>query len=568
MSAPPPSPESRTARLLELGAAGAWALAIIAIGLPHAIWRHFHVDEMQVAYNAALWGAHGLDSYANYAAPFMVPLAWIAGLLDTSAAMLLAMRTAFFALFLFILVAIALAQPYFRSRAGKLAVLAGATLFHPLWQHGFEIRHDIFLVAGSIVLYGLAQQIAGRRRAAPWAMAAAGAAAAAMQLSALKGFLYAVPFGGAVLIAALQLRWPEPWRRRLEPLAWFAGGAAVTAAACLALLAATGHLDEYAAVLGGFLRPGEQPYEFSATGELVRVALDSPIVYGAALLFLVLVAASAVRLRGRIPARTALTAGFLLWQLAALAINPVPFPYNFIHLAPFAFLAALDVASRIRIDAAPARAVAVATALAAAALLFGRAWLHDPYMTRTNEAQLSYIRAAELMTDPASDTVLDGVGMVLSRRPPDRDWMLHSLWIADYRAGRRTSFTSMMLERPSPVVIGNYRWGWLPARDLDVLHQRYIRLYPELYVLGSAPTGPSGRFSIHKGGRYIIRPRDRSAPSVDGQPVAGPRELTAGEHRYDGAGPGGLLVHWLGPTLDEPPAVLPLDPPGRMFTNE
>jgi hypothetical protein len=497
----------------------------------------------------------------------MVPLAWIAGHLETSAAMLLALRVSFFALFLFVLVAIALGQPYFRGRAGKLATLAGVTLFHPLWEHGFEIRHDVILLAGSIVLYGLGQQVVARGRAAPWAMAAAGAAAAAMQLGAFKGFLYAVPFGGILLLTALRLHWPSPWKRRLEPIAWFAGGALATAAACLLLLVATGHLDEYGAVLGGFLRGGEQPYEFSPAGQLVRVALHSPLVYGAAIVFVALVAIDAVHLRGRVPGRTALTAAFLVWQLAALALNPVPFPYNFVHLAPFAYLAALDVLARVHVDRA--RSVAVAAALSAAALLFARAWLHEPYLTRTNEAQLSYIRAAELMTDPARDTVLDGVGMVLSRRPPDRDWMVHSLWLDAYRAGLRSSFADMMLERPSPVVIGNYRWGWLTGRDLAVLNQRYVRLAPELYVLGSAPAGPAGPFAIHYPGRYLVRAAGGSGQlRVDGQPVGGPLQLAAGPHRYDGAGPRGILVHWLGPILDEPPTLLPLDPPGRMFTNE
>jgi hypothetical protein len=192
-------------------------------------------------------------------------------------------------------------------------------------------------------------------------------------------------------------------------------------------------------------------------------------------------------------------------------------------------------------------------------------------MTRTNEAQLSYIGAAEAMTDPARDTVLDGVGLVLTRRPPDRDWMLHSLWMGDYRAGRRTGFGDMMRARPSPVVLGNYRWGWLPDRDLAVLHERYVALYPELYVLGSAPTGAAGEFTIHYAGRYIVEPKPpggAAALRVDGQPLGGGAlELGAGTHRYDGAGAAGIVVYWLGPA-GQRPIVLPLVPAARMFTNE
>ena len=580
-SGPPHEPDAR-ARLLRMSALGLWIVGMVAFGLPHAIWRHFHVNEIQIAYNIALWGVHDLDGYSNYAAPFMVPLAWLVGLLDTTASMLLVMRVAFFLLFLFNLIAIATAQPYFRSRAGFLAVLAGITLFHPFWEHGFEIRHDVLLVTGSILLYGIAQRIVRRGEAEPWLLAAAGAVAAAMQINASKGFLYGVPFSGVVLLAALMPRWrdrSEGQRSRaggklIGPLLWFAAGALVSIAACIGLLAAAGRLDDFGAAMAGIFSAGESSYRFSPTRELVRVALDAPLVYGPAMLFLVLVAVDAVRLRLRISGVTAVTAAFLLWNLVALYINPVPFPYNFIHITPFVFLAALDVLARIDIAAPRARSIAVAVALAAAALLFGRSWFHSPYMTRTNEAQLSYIAAAEAMTDPARDTVLDGVGLVLSRRPPHADWMLHSLLMPAYRDGQRASFTEMMFAHPSPVVIGNYRWGWLPRADLAVLHRRYIRLYPELFVLGSDIAGADGELTIHYPGRYLIRSRSASAPParlrVDGTPVAAPAvvELATGVHRYDGADPAGVIVHWIGPTLDEPPRVLPLEPQGMMFTNE
>jgi hypothetical protein len=576
-------PDERRARLIRLGALGLWFVGMVAYGLPHAIWRHFHVDEIQIAYNVALWGVHRLDGYANYAAPFMVPLAWMIGGLSTTAAMLLVLRVAFFVVFMVNLIAIAVAQPYFRSRAGVLCVLAGVTLLHPFWEHGFEIRHDVLLVTGSILLYGIAQRVVRRRDAEPWVLLAAGAIAAAMLLNAYKGVVYCVPFSGVVLLAAVAPRWREGRARAgsalarvrslARPLAWFAAGAAASVIISLGLLAVAGHLDEFGATMSRF-SGGERPYRFSPGGELVRVALDSPLVYGAAILFAVLVAIDLVRQRLRIAGATALTAAFLAWNVAALFINPVPFPYNFIHITPFVFLAALDVLARIHIEAPRARRIAVAVALSAAALLFGRSWRTEPYMTRTNEAQLSYIRAAEAMTDPARDTVLDGVGLVLSRRPPHPDWMLHSLWMPAYRAGRRTSFAEMMIEHPSPVVIGSYRWGWLPSRDLAVLHERYVRLYPELFVLGSAVAGPAGEFAIHYPGRYFVHPADGKGPlaalRVDGATLAAPAALSLapGLHRYSGAGQAGILVHWLGPTLDGPPAVLPLLPEGMMFTNE
>jgi hypothetical protein len=73
-------------RRLQFVLLGLWGVVVLAVGLPMVIARHFHADEIQVAYNIALWGVHDFPEASNYASPYMVPLVWLIGGLDTGAA--------------------------------------------------------------------------------------------------------------------------------------------------------------------------------------------------------------------------------------------------------------------------------------------------------------------------------------------------------------------------------------------------------------------------------------------------------------------------------------------------
>lgn len=559
---------------------GVWLALIAAVGLPLVLERHFHVDEIQIAYNIALWGVHHDPGASNYAQAFMVPLAWLVGRLDSSSSMLLALRMVFFALFLGGIVAMAELQPYFRGRGQRLVVLFAATLFFPLWHYGYEIRHDSLIALGAILMFGLTQTAVRREGVASWRLVAlAGAATGAILMMGAKAFMFAIPYGGLFLAVALvraRAAAPRPgpggMRRRLLTLAAFFGGLVVSIGLSMALLAQGGTLGLYLGLLGGRGGLG-QPYTFSPTRPLFDLAAGSPLVFGGAAVFLAVLAVSAARSRGRVPLRSAVTAAYLVWPVAVLYINPLPFSYNFVHIAPFVFMAGLDLAARVRLADAGSARVVVAGVLVASALLFARDVQSDPYTSSSNRTQLSYMAGAEALTDPARDTVLDGAGLVLSRRPPGDDWMLHSLFMADYRAGRRESFAQMMIEHPSPVVITNYRWGWLSAHDLDVLHQRYIKLARDFYVLGRRVKSAAGQFAIYHAGRYLVRDGDGSQPvgiSIDGAALDGTGlvELAVGTHRFSGADEDGLLEYWVGPHLESPPMLIPPRPGHRLFLNQ
>ena len=89
-----PGPSSPARRALLLAAVGVWLIGMTAIGLPRAVSRHFHIDEVQVAYNIALSSVHGIPDYCNGIVPVVVPLGWLVSAFHSTAAMLIALSAA------------------------------------------------------------------------------------------------------------------------------------------------------------------------------------------------------------------------------------------------------------------------------------------------------------------------------------------------------------------------------------------------------------------------------------------------------------------------------------------
>jgi hypothetical protein len=206
-------------------------------------------------------------------------------------------------------------------------------------------------------------------------------------------------------------------------------------------------------------------------------------------------------------------------------------------------------------------------------LVFMRAWLTDPFLTRTNVGQLSYIDAAEALTGP-DDTVLDGAGLVLTRRPPDKYWMIHSQFLAEYYRGRRTSFAEIIASRTSPVILDNYRWTWLTRHDRSARDAWYVRVAPRLFVLGQHLAPGAGEIVIHYSGRYRVTGADpiHESARIDGNllPVDGVVQLRTGAHAYEAVGAKGADLLWMGPKLgaDEALRISSLGPGEQFFTNE
>lgn len=548
-------PALATAALL-----AAWLGVVQSLLVPLALTRQVHIDESQVAFNAALLGWHGLPELMNFRAPFVVPLSWIAARGGEAWPRLLEMRVVFLVLFLLNLALVALVSPRLRGAAARAAALLAITLVEPFWRHGFEIRHDVLQLALSLGLYGLALRTAAGRGGGR-EFAAAGLLCALMQVNSFKSFLVWMP-GLALLFVAQRIardRWFA--RRHLVGLTLgFAGGLA----ASLGLLASAGIAGDYLRQHLAFGNYAGAAERFAIGDRLLHLLGEVPHLAGLALVSLGWCVAVLRRGGWRAEAASLVTAGWLVIELLALHLNPVPFPYNLLHFIPFLFLAAID-GMGLLLGALPGwRRPLLAGFAAATVLAFHLSWTHEGIGRMPARGQRQHVESAEALTSE-SDPVLDGAGLVISRPPPGRQWMLHSLTKAAYRRGELTTFRELLAQDPAPVLLTNYRWQWLDRGDRRFIGDRYLRLAPRLLVLGGLGESPSGEFTIWRAGRYLIRQiAPGPSPTLDGIPLASEavRTLAAGHHAWHGSG---ITWHWLGPRLADPPSAPTTLPNGDLF---
>lgn len=510
--------DPRRERLLSLLGFALVLAAVVGVGLPYALARHFHVDEVQLIANTSAIARGARTEYLNYITPYSAAMSWfVRGL--SSVAVYVVMRASLFALFVAILLLLAISQPHFTTPARRAFVLALAAVDYPLWSHGFELRHDVVGVAGLVALLAIAHR-ASRSRL----LFVAGLVAGTMALHSAKSLVFSLPALMVILFVA---------RPSLRAIGAVALGV-VTAIATMALvLAAAGVFRRYLALNLGFVSFVAAAQRFSPVPLLRHLAMVAPLTIGLALFALVTTGRDVARRTLTLRSTPVITHAFLLIAIAGVLINPTPFTYNVLYVAPFLVASSIEALSRL-----PRAASAIA--LLASAALFARNMMVQPQAIATNEAQLSIVRAAEALTSP-SDPVLDGAGLVVTRDPPAADWILHSVLRAAYAAGQRESFAAIMRRDAPPVVIVNYRWMWLRPEDWETLHGMYVAIAPHVHVLGGISR--EGNLRIDRAGRYVLE-------------CNGARrivELPRGDHPRGCEGP--TAYYWIGPNLIELPRV-------------
>lgn len=516
--------------------------------------RIFQVDEIQNVFTARLLAKHLQNRYSAYASLiFFGPMMWLGGSIDRSALLLRSERLLFFALFwVNIGLIVHCAGIRLRSRRGLLALIIAATIA-PFWDYGFEIRHDNALLTTILIAWSAARPLGeGTRRKVFLAafMAVVG------QFIAFKSFVYLVPI---VVYAIVSASVEE--RRPLWPTLAHAAAGAIVAGACGAAI----HLLE--GTWGLFIsssfaleKSAVQTTRFSALPTLSRLVPESPLLLAAVF---VVVALAARRFR---PGRAALGRDSLMPEvfllacaIAALVINPTPFPYNLVLLTPQATVLVLR-----RLPDALARwstGHAWQAALSIAFLLHLSWWLlvTKRHLSMSNARQITLMTAAEEMTDPQRDAVFDGSGLVTTRHPPRYHWLIHSLSIGFFRSGQWESIRSQLARGETPVIIPNYRVAALPADDLRFIEAHYVPLAGDFWVAG-ARLGPGNHEwdCIVPGRYYVTWPVGSGGISVDGRPLARPGSvvLTRGPHAVNAGSVGGWVV-WLGPHLNTPPRLGP-----------
>jgi hypothetical protein len=541
----PPRQQPSGGRAPLLIGVGLWSVALLAVGFPLAMHRHFQVDEFHNLYNASLLFRWATLEAAVHPEVFQVALGYLTRHLSHASDVLLTFRAVFFLFFALNLLLLGWAQPYFGSWHQRLLALLGASLLVPLWEYGFEIRHDVLFLTGMLVLFMLLQRAVTRQAMTRWLAVGAGATLLWLFISAHKAPAYLLPLGGLLLWVGSDLyAGSSRWRRLLAVSGWTAAGFVAAAALVTLLLWATGTLRVVVAGIAHFV------------GHLEGIPRESPQLSLAsffrphpALMLLipahVILAVRGVMAAGRKGWRpSSITLVFLLVSTAVLFANPRPFPYNLLHFAPFVYLAALDVAAHLKGNSRVTAALALL--VLTGALGMGWALQTRPYLRFPNSFQLGYIRAAEEMT-AAGEPVLDGVGMVVTRPPVDRFWMLHSSFMHSYRAGLRTPIEEIVARAAPPVVLVNYRLGWIHGEDMAALRRHYVELEPSFLVLGGALPEGETTFEIARRGSYVVHV---GAPmTIAGRPVADGQviELDRGAHAVAGLTEEGLF-RWAGPS--------------------
>lgn len=521
-----------------------------------AVHRIYQVDECQNGFMARIIGTGQSDRFFTNAPLWLMgPLAWLARSARASADLWMWSRLIFLGLFWLNLTLMALVTgARIRSRRGIFILLMAATLA-PLWDYGFEIRHDNLILLGLLLMWWLG-------RTHPRGLSSyflLGLLAVLLQFVAFKAFLFVLPLSAAFLL----FPHPEHRQTRLRLGTFWILGALTAFLLCRAAYGLSGLWPAY---LAGF------QVGVSASGAVDRfgpwLALQRPLSQTPLLLAAVAAALIAFgRELGR-DWRSTLrwdshTPECLLFlgTLGLLLVNPTPFPYNLVNLIPFGFILAcrfLDPLIDKILEKPQDSALAIGILVFTHVVPFSLAtWRHVSW---DNGRQEFIMSLAEEFTDPAKDRVYDAVGLVPSRSSINFRWFLHTLNIQSFTDGKAASVSQMLEAQPAAVLIPNYRTGWLLASDWNFIQQHYVPLSDDFWVLGRALPAGGGPYTVIHPGRYLVmgqrggKFQPLSDIRVDKRILTSTTvELGLGTHELEGPADTVLAIVWLGPKLDQLP---------------
>jgi hypothetical protein len=543
---------------------------LLGLSVHLAITRIYQVDECMELVVTRILATGQAKTYSGSIGLLLFPLSWAVHGATRSVDYFISARLVMVALFWLNLILIAVATgERLLSRRGMVALFGAATLA-PLWDYGFEVRHDNLLLTGLLLIWCVVRV----RPKGPPSYLVAGALAVALQFTAYKAFVYVIPLSLAVLLFPPPGHQAPRWKLALS---WIVGALGILIALRLVYGAyATESLDANRTNLQFVSKVAAGGNRFGPGLALGRLPGQTPLLLTLVASGLV---ALAMELRRRGKAALAWDsilpeALLLVVAFVALLVNPTPFPYNLLHLVPFAFLFAFRHASalfrEVRDNPAllpVAGAVLVFVHLAPFCVATQRHW------NWPNSRQTCLMHLAEDLTDRTTDPVFDGVGMVLTRPLVDPRLLLHSLYSENMLKGIGPQVRDLLAARPAAVFIPNYRTDWLPAGDQDAFREMYVAVADDFWVLGKVLPAGGGTFQIFHAGRYRISSLQSSdlaaegsdslgrkaAPSnegsftatLDGAAVSSrPVELTVGKHRIECKAGWQPAVVWVGPKLD------------------
>jgi hypothetical protein len=394
-----------------------------------------------------------------------------------------------------------------------------------------------------------------------------------MQFLAFKAFIFAVPLS----LAFLAFPPPGHGSSRLRLALVWAAGAVAAFLLCRLAYGMSGLWPVFLAVQGQGIKVSEASgTRFNPWLSLIRPVTQTPLLLAVVTAALGSALESLRRKDGLLPGWSGLLPECCLFlgTLGVLLVNPTPFPYNLVNVIPFAFLLAFRFIDPLLSDLFGSPGLAFLTG---GILLFSHlvpfataTWRHTEW---TNDRQELLMQTAEALTDPARDQVYDGIGMVPTRQSIHFNWYLHSLNIQSFLNGKDPSVAQMLKARPAAVIILSYRTDWLSGIDATFVHDHYLPLADDFWVLGQILPPGGGSFGLMHAGRYQLlanragQVRPLTSASIDGRPLTGSiAELGLGAHDLRCPPQDRPVYVWVGPKLDQVPGL----PPGnhqRLFVN-
>lgn len=567
---PPPSgvPSGgglRFARVVALALGISVVAALGCFSLWLAAMRIYQVDECMEVYVARIL-ATGNIAVAGHVTLFQVILSFFLHGPARSADLIATARLLMVLLFWtnWILMALATGEKLFSPR--WFFALIGAATLAPLWDYGFEVRHDNLLLMGVLLIWGVVRFQPPRLSSYFFV----GAIAAILEFVAFKSCLYTVPLSLAILIFPPPGSQLPKWESAIALIAGLLGTLFLIRVA----FGWAGIWDLYLVTVNFLSTAATGGTRFWPLGTLGRLLTQSPLLLALWLSGITIVAmdirkrgTDAFSWKGNFP-----EALLFLGVLVVLTINPAPYPYNLLHLVPYGFLFAFrhgcelwkEVSIRPKLYP-----------LAASVIIFAQFVPFyistQRHFDRSNTRQEILMKKAEILTDPTKDPVYDAIGMVPTRPIVDTRAFLHSLNFERYVKSSEPRVREMLAANPAAVLIPSYRTDWLSERDHDFIRKHYVALADDFWVLGKSLPAGGGTVEIIHAGRYristlagsdlqgsypsgmkaLLSPEEAGniTGTLDGQPItAAPMELTVGTHHIETASD--CAVVWMGPHLD------------------
>lgn len=521
-----------------------------------ALNRIYQVDEAQNVFMARIIGTGQTVTYFTNAPLWLMgPLAWLARSISGSADLFMWNRLIFLGIFWVNIVLLAVNTGTRLRSVQGLAILVGAATLAPLWDYGFEIRHDNLILTGLLLIWWLGRV----RPMGTFSYFSLGFLAVLLQFVAFKAFVYVLP------ISLAFLAFPSPLHRqsKIRLVGTWIVGALIALVFCRLVYARSGLWTVYLSGFQGGLDASGGGSRFGVGMALGRTLVQTPLLLAIAAAALWSVGRD-LRIRGLASLAWDGVGPEALLFLAVLFgffVNPTPFPYNLVNLVPFAFLLGfrfLIPALNGLMDRPAMLAIAGGVLCFAHGVPFVSAtWRHLDW---NNERQELLMRTAEVLTDPTHDAVYDAIGMVPTRPSIHFRWYLHSLNIQSFLKAKEPGIQEVLALNPPAVLIPSYRTDWLRREDWTFIQGRYIPLADDFWVLGQAlPFGGGSCVIVHPGRYQLVGQRNGTiAPldsgTFDGRAIGSrPVELGLGRHELSCPKDTRPAFIWVGPKLDALP---------------